>query len=387
MAKAPKSNKSKAKRDAPAGAGDWPDHLDARLAKLREKLAGQSWPAMLVSHAPDVRYLTDLDLEDSWLLVTEREVWVLTDPRFAQTVEETRPQARAVVRRGPMADALASAVGEAGVKELAFQADALTVAQHEALRGKLKEAQVGATLKPTRGWLLELRSVKDAHELRLIRRALALQEQAFQQLMNQVRPGMSEAEVATLLEYNMRWIGADGVSFPTIVAIGANGSLPHHRPGKTRVKANTPILIDCGARAGGYCSDLTRVVSLTGFSQKLTEVYHVVLEAQRAGIEAIAPGKPLKEVDAAARKVIEDAGYGERFAHGLGHGIGLEIHEQPTLSSRSEGELKEGQVVTVEPGVYLPGVGGIRIEDDVLVTARGHRKLSTLPTDFESTII
>lgn len=346
-------------------------------------MAEASVPALLIGHPPDVRYLTDLAIEDSWLIVTDTDIWVITDSRFEQDAARNCPAARLVIRKGSAGDALASACGDAKVKELAFQAEHVTVAQHETLSEKLE----GVRLTPTRQWLIEMRSVKDATELRMIRRALALQEQAFHQLMDQIRPGMSESEVATLLEYNMRWIGADGVSFPTIVAIGANGSYPHHRPGKTRVKANTPILIDCGAVAGGYCSDLTRVVAINGFSQKLTEVYNIVREAQLAGIEAIAPGKPLKDVDAAARQVIEDAGYGDYFGHGLGHGIGLEIHESPTLSHRSEGALREGQVVTVEPGVYLPGVGGIRIEDDVLVTAKGHRKLSTLPTDLESAII
>jgi Xaa-Pro aminopeptidase len=383
MTKAPTTGKSQGGSGSSGGKADWPEHLADRLAKLRARLAEASSPAMLVTHTPDVRYLTDLDVDDTWLVVTERAVIVLTDSRFQQQVERSCPQAKLVVRDGPMGDALASACRDAKVEALSFQADHLTVAQHESLSGKLEKV----ALSPTRRWLLELRAVKDARELRMIRRALALQEQAFHQLLDQIRPGMTEAEVATLLEYNMRWIGADGVSFPTIVAIGANGSLPHHRPGKTRVKANTPILIDCGARAGGYCSDLTRVVAINGFSQKLTEVYNVVLEAQRAGIAAIRPGVALKDVDAAARRVIDDAGYGEHFGHGLGHGIGLEIHEEPTLSRRSEGELGEGHVVTVEPGVYLPGVGGVRIEDDVLVTAKGHRKLSTLPTDLESAII
>lgn len=362
---------------------DWPEHLLDRQNKLRHRLAEASSPAMLVTHAPDVRYLTDLDIEDTWLIVTDREVHLVTDRRFEQQVERSRPQAKLVVRDGPMADALASLCKDVKLKALSFQADHLTVSQHEALGGKLE----GVTLTPTKRWLVEQRAVKDARELRMIRRALALQEQAFHQLLDQIRPGMSESEVATLLEYNMRWIGAEGVSFPTIVAIGANGSLPHHRPGKTRVKANTPILIDCGAKAGGYCSDLTRVVAINGFSQRMTEIYKVVHEAQRAGIDAIKPGVPLKDVDAAARGVIEDAGYGAYFAHSLGHGIGLEIHEEPTLSARGEGELREGHVVTVEPGVYLPGVGGVRLEDDVLVTAKGRRKLSTLPTDFESAII
>jgi len=361
----------------------WPDHLTARLKILRKRIAEADCDGMLVTHAPDVRYLTAFPGDDSWVVVTPKAVTLISDSRFDEQIDQACPYVKKVIRTGAIADALAETVKGLKIKALAFQADHVTVRGHQKLIEKLSKGM----LKPTDGWLVDQRAVKDATELRNLRRAIALHEQAYMQTMDQIRPGMSENEVATLLEYNMRWIGGEGASFATIVAIAANAALPHHIPGRTRVKPNIPILIDSGTKANGYCSDLTRVVALGGLSQKLTEVYQVVLEAQQAGIDAIRPGASCKAVDAAARKVIDDAGYGEYFGHGLGHGIGLEIHEQPTLSPRSEGELAEGNVVTVEPGIYLPGVGGVRIEDDVLVTARGHRKLTTLPNALDSAII
>lgn len=217
-----------------------------------------------------------------------------------------------------------------------------------------------------------------------------MQEQAYREtlawLREEGRP--REVEVAAYLEYRMRMLGADGASFPTIVAVDANAALPHAIPGRRRVKDKGIVLIDWGARVGGYCGDLTRVVGLGGMSRKMCEVYGVVLEAQLAGIEAVGPGVKLKDVDAKARKVIERAGYGKHFGHGLGHGLGLDVHESPSVSARAgEATLEAGMVVTIEPGVYLPGVGGVRIEDDVLVTAGGHRVLSDLPKSVDDAII
>lgn len=364
-------------------AGGWPDHLSARLKSLRRRIDAASVDALLVTNPTDVRYLTDFPGDDSWAVVSPRAVTLISDSRFDEQINQACPYVKKVIRSGPIVDALADAVGGMKIQSLGIQADHLTVQTHAKLADKL-----GANrLKSTDGWLLAQRAVKDATELRSIRRAIALHEQAYMQTMDQIRPGMSENEVATLLEYNMRWIGGEGPSFSTIVAIGPNAALPHHVPGRTRVKPNIPILIDSGTKANGYGSDLTRVIALGGMSQKLIDVYKVVLEAQQAAIEAIRPGAKLKDVDAVARQIIDDAGYGDYFGHGLGHGIGLAIHEQPTLSPRSDGELAENNVVTVEPGVYLPGIGGVRIEDDVLVTARGRRKLTTLPNDLDSAII
>ena len=203
-----------------------------------------------------------------------------------------------------------------------------------------------------------------------------------------LKPGQHEAELAAFLEYRVRALGADGVSFPTIVAADANAALPHAIPGRRKLKAGSSVLIDWGARFGGYCSDMTRVVALGKMKPKVREIYQIVLDAQLAAIDAIKPGVRQVDVDRVARDVIDQAGYGEQFGHGLGHGLGLDIHEAPRLSPLAgDGVLQPGHVVTVEPGIYLPGQGGVRIEDDVLVTERGHRVLTDLPKTLESAII
>lgn len=360
-----------------------PAHLTQRLRKLRKRLSGTDADALLVTRQVDIRYLTDAAVDDSWLLVTSRSVWVISDSRFEQTLATTCPHAKCVIRTAGLVDALKSLVGDLKLKKIAFIGDTMTVGQHKALA-----KAVGASkLKPIDDWLIEQRAVKDEVELRSIRRAIGVMEQAYVQTIDQVRPMMSEREIAALLEYNMRWIGGDGPAFDTIVAVAANGSIPHHAPGRTRVKAGKAILIDFGALADGYRGDVTRVVCMGQFPPRIAEIYDIVREAQLAAIDAIAPGRKLSDIDAVARDIITEAGFGENFGHGLGHGIGLAIHEQPSFSKRSEGVLEPGNVVTVEPGIYLPGVGGVRIEDDVLVTAKGHRKLTTLPSDRESAII
>jgi len=361
----------------------WPDFLAARVRKLRSRMNDAGLQGFLVTNPVDVRYLCDFPGEDSWALVTARQFYLFSDSRFDQQIDQSCPFVKKILRSGAMADAVAGVFGDLKADTVGIQAEHLTLYAQRKLASKVKDVK----LKPTDHWLIEQRAIKDHMELRQIRRALSVQEQAFHQTMDQIQPGMSESEIVALIEYNMRWIGGEGVSFPTIVAIGTNSALPHHIVGRTRVKPTTPILIDFSAVAGGYTGDLTRVVALGGLSRRLTDIYNIVLEAQQAGVDAIAPGAKVKDVDAAARTVIDDAGYGEHFGHGLGHGIGLNVHERPVLSPRATGELVEGNVVTVEPGIYVPGVGGVRIEDDVLVTAKGHRKLSTLPAKLESAII
>jgi len=342
--------------------------------------------AMLITHAPDIRYLTGFSGDDSWLLLVakrEARAVVVSDRRFEEELQRLCPFARLVMRSGRITEAAADLIEELDLQCVAFQADRLTVAARSAL-----VKRIGAKRLTSAGdWLNDQRSIKDEVEVKAIRGALRIQQKAYRQLLEEIGPGMREQEIAARLNYHMQALGADGPSFNTIVASGPNASLPHAVPGRRKLRRNEGLLIDWGAFAGGYCSDLTRVICFGKMPDRLAEAYRVVSDAQQAAIDAIAPGKTLKEIDAVARGIITDAGYGKEFAHGLGHGLGIEIHEPPALSPRSQGELKAGHVVTVEPGVYLPGVGGVRIEDDVLVTDKGHRKLSRLPTDLKSAII
>ncbi len=338
-----------------------------------------------MTHARDIRYLTGFVGDDSWAVVWARQpkVTVITDFRFQEQIAREAPHVSVRMQKSGLAVELASLGKRHSLKKLAIQSRYVTLAQRKALGRHVK----GCRLVPIDDRLLEQRAVKDSDEIAAILRALKIQQEAFRLTVHQLHPGQTEQHVAAFLEYQMRLLGADGPSFPTIVAADANASLPHAVPGTRKIKKGGIVLIDWGARYRGYCSDLTRVVAIGKMPHKIRDIYQVVLDAQQAAIDAIRPGKSLGEIDAIARGIIASAGYGQYFGHSLGHGVGLDIHEQPTLSARSKGELRPGQIVTVEPGIYLPGVGGVRIEDDVLVTDRGGRVLSDLPSDLESTII
>ena len=264
-----------------------------------------------------------------------------------------------------------------------MQAQHFTVGQLQLLSRKFRPKR----LKAVTDGLIGQRSVKDRNEITAIRQAIAIQQKAYRRALKQVTAGMTEQQVVAVLEYEMRNLGADGPSFATVVAAGANSSLPHAIPGSDKVKRGGIVLIDWGARYRGYCSDMTRVIAVGRMPAKIKAIYEVVLDAQEAGINAVKPGASLSDVDAAARRVIERAGYGREFRHSLGHGVGLDIHEEPVLSKSVKGALVPGHVITIEPGVYVPGLGGVRIEDDVLVTARGRDVLTDLPKSLKSTII
>ena len=359
--------------------------LPERLHTLRLRIAAWRVSALLLTNPNDIRYLTGFAGDDSWALILRRpgRSHILSDSRFEEEIGRCAPQAVAHIRKGALAEELKKVTRRLRVRRLALQSDYLTVAQRRKIAGVLGARH----LVDVEDGLIQQRAVKTAAEIALIRKALHIQEQAYERTLAWLKPGQTESQIAAYLEYQMRMLGADGPSFPTIVAADANASLPHAVPGPRKLRRGGSLLIDWGARYRGYCSDLTRVIALGRMPPRIGEIYRIVLEAQLAGIAAIAPGRDLVEVDAAARGVIKKAGLGRRFGHGLGHGIGLDIHEQPTLSPKSKGVLEPGQVVTVEPGIYLPGVGGVRIEDDVLVTSTGHQVLSRLPKDLDSVVL
>ena len=232
--------------------------------------------------------------------------------------------------------------------------------------------------------MANLRKVKDDHEIDLIRKAVAVAEEAFEAIRSEIQVGQTENYLAGLLLLELRSRGASGSSFPVIMAAGANSSLPHYRPGESLVQRDQPLLIDWGAIYKGYCSDLTRMLMIGRISSRIKQAYKVALEAQETAIAFLRPGVTTLQADRVARDVIERAGFGNEFGHGLGHGIGRDIHELPVMRKiGGEEELRPGMIVTVEPGIYLPGEGGVRIEDDVLITHSGREVLSTLDRTFE----
>jgi Xaa-Pro aminopeptidase len=357
-----------------------------RRAVLRQAGCRGETAALLVSRPVDVSYLSGFTGDDSALLLGRGWSVLVTDGRYDEQAADECPGVELHVRRQGLPAAVAEALGGRNVRRLAVQADHLTLRWRchlERHLGSRKLTGVDDVTGP-------LRAVKDDAEVRAIRRACRIAEEAFRQVTAggaKALVGRSERDIAAELDYRMRLAGAEASSFETIVAAGANGSRPHHRPGERRVGKAEAVLIDWGARVAGYCSDLTRVVFTGRIPPKLVEVYEVVRRAADAAVARVRPGVACKTPDRAARDVIEDAGYGRQFVHGLGHGIGREVHEQPTLARRNGQRLRKGMVTTVEPGIYLPGVGGVRIEDDVLVTAGGRRRLSSLPTDLDAAVL
>ncbi len=342
--------------------------------------------AFLVSRPADVGYLTGFSGEDSFLLLGAKWASLITDGRYGEQASSECPEVDIVVRRVAMFAAVAQILKSRRIRSLAVQAEHFTLQSHH----HLSKAMNLPRLKSVTGVVDELRIIKDSHEIQAIRRAVRVAETAFKQLLALGAGGWlgrSERDIAGQLEYLMRLAGGQGPSFETIVAAGANGSKPHYRPGGRKIRRNEAVLIDWGAVVDGYCSDLTRVVFTGKIPPKLVGVYELVCRAQKAGISAIRPGVACKSPDKAARDVIQAAGYGDNFAHSLGHGLGRCVHESPALSALSKRRLRAGMVVTVEPGIYLPGIGGVRIEDDILVTRDGPRRLSTLRRDTSAMVL
>lgn len=352
-----------------------PEPYGDRLAALRVSLREGDVDAALISSPHDQFYLTGFTGEDGAVLVTGRAVWLLTDGRFAEQAERDAPWAKAFIRKTGLAQAAGDLAGKLHVAKLLVQPETVTLEMAAALKKALSKA---TTVVQTGGVIGKMRVTKDATEIEKITAAIRVGEEAFEVLRRKVKPGMTEAEVAALVEYEMRKRGASGPCFPTIAAVDANAALPHYSPAEKVVPESGLLLVDWGARLGGYCGDLTRVLLIGKIRPRIRQMYQAVLDAQLTAIAAIRPNIPCREVDQAARRVLDKAGLGKYFVHSLGHGLGLEVHEGPRLSRLSQEILVPGMVVTVEPGVYLPGIGGIRIEDDVVVTETGCKVLSRL---------
>ena len=331
---------------------------------------------MLVTDLINVRYLSGFTGSNGALLVyaDDREPVLATDGRYRTQAAQQAPGLEVVIERA-CGRYLAGRAADDGVRRLGFESHVITVDGLDALTDELGKRKSGDTservteLVRASGTVEALREVKDAGELALLRLACEAADAALGDLLERggLRPGRTEREVARELEALMLDHGADAVSFETIVAAGPNSAIPHHRPTEAVLATGDFVKIDFGALVAGYHSDMTRTFVLGQAADWQLEIYQLVADAQRAGREALAPGVGLRDVDAAARQLIADAGYAEQFGHGLGHGVGLEIHEAPGIGATSAGTLLAGSVVTVEPGVYLPGRGGVRIEDTLVV--------------------
>jgi Xaa-Pro aminopeptidase len=348
--------------------------LEGALSRLREAFSGADTEALLVTHPANVRYLSGFRApEDGRVLVTDTEAVLVTDGRYiAQAGEESRLPVE--IFEGSWVEHLAARLGG---RNLAFEAEGLTYTLFEELKEKLD-----GTPRPTRGLVAELRLVKTPAERELLRQAAGVTDEAFTHILGFIRADRMEVEVALELERFMRAAGTEGAGFEIIVASGTRSAMPHGTASSKEIKAGELVTLDFGAKVEGYHADMTRTVAVGQLSDAHAHLYAAVLRAQEAALEALSPGKRGREVDAVARDSLDEAGLGDRFSHSLGHGVGLEIHEGPRLSKTSEQVLEPGMSVTIEPGAYVPGDAGVRIEDLALITEAGYERLSESRKDL-----
>lgn len=357
--------------------------VKSRLAACREKMREKGVSALLVTHPPDYFYLIGFTGEVSAVLIRQKDVHVISDMRFDESINLECPWVTRWMRKGWLNDEIAKVCEKLKLETLWLQFDRVTAGDLKSLKKKAPDTR----FKEAPSIVSPMRSIKEKVEVDSIVKAIEVAEDAMLALRKTIRIGQTELEIAARLEFEMKSRGASAPSFGTISAEGENAALPHAHAGHRKLKKGSLLLLDWGARVNNYCSDLTRVFFMGTISPKFREVYRIVLEAQQSAIAAIRPGKRMNEIDAVARDFIKDAGYGDHFDHGLGHGLGLEVHESPSLSWRSKEPLAEGMLVTVEPGVYLRGLGGVRIEDDVLVTKTGARVLSKIDKSLEGAVL
>jgi Xaa-Pro aminopeptidase len=347
-----------------------------RTAEFALRLDRAGLSAYWLVEAANVRYLSGFTGEDSTLLVTPERSTLVTDSRYAEQAADEAHVDEVVSRHTPMAQAVGVLCKAQGVKRVGVTAANVTHADFVAAAVAAEGVEM---ISRKAGIAEEMRARKDADEVAAIRAALRLAEGAFLDFLSQVEPGRSEKWLAARLDYEMRIRGADGASFETICATGAHASMPHAVSGAAEVEADSAVLFDWGARLDGYCSDLTRVVGVGTIPRNLGTLVDALLEAQDAVFGKLRPGNRCGEADAAGRAVLAKAGQGRYFGHGIGHGVGLAVHELPRVGPDGETVLLPGMVVTVEPGIYVPGAIGARIEEMVLITPDGHEVLTSLP--------
>lgn len=341
----------------------------SRLEKLRELIGARNLDALLVTDISNVFYLTGFTGSTAAAIVTESDCYVLVDPRY--TVQARDECASSTVVEYANKSTIAAAgdlLNDLKPSKLGFEADDLTVSLYRELRSRVSTS---IPMRRTKGYVAQLRRTKDASEIKLIRKAAEIADAAFAKIIAEVRVGMTEKDVALLVDSTMRKLGADKEAFETIAASGPRAACPHASPTDAVLEAGMLLKLDFGARYRNYNSDITRTVSIGEPSTRQREIYGIVLEAQLKAIDAVAPGMAGKDVDAVARDYIASKGYGDNFGHGLGHALGILVHDGPAFSRTSDAVLEPGMVVTVEPGIYIEGWGGVRVEDDVLVTEAG----------------
>ena len=348
-----------------------------RCEKLLEVLEAQGIDSALITSLTNIRYFSGFTSDESVLVISRGKRALLTDFRYTIQAKEQSPDFEVIeVSRGISANEIASVLTGIGAKRCAFEDGYLTVRTFNSYK------ELPVELVPMTPDIDRCRLVKNAEEIENLRKAQSIADAAFAELVTVIHEGMTEKEVANTLDHLLRMHGAEDNSFDTIVGSGPNGALCHATPGPRRLQKGDLVVIDFGCRYNGYCSDMTRTVAVGEPSDELKKIYGIVLKAQLAALDALRPGMSARELDGVARGAIADEGYGECFGHGLGHGFGLDIHEAPYANSRSEDTLVPGSTITVEPGVYVEGLGGVRIEDDCVLTEDGFINLAVTTKDL-----
>jgi len=345
------------------------EQIANRLKAVRRVLDKKKIRCLIITKPANVTYATGFLGDDSWAVVAGGRVYLMTDSRYTEQAEKECPSCKIIERTGPMAEAVAELLKKLkSIRTVAVE-ESTSLGDFERLRKTVK-----TRLRTVPNVIESVRSIKDASEVATIRTAASISTQALHRTLPYIKPGVTESELAGMLDFQIRKLGARN-SFETIVAFGPNASRPHHQPSKKKLRKKDSVLIDFGARYNGYCSDITRCFAVGGMTAFYKKVYDVVEQAQAAAIRMIKPGVKITQVDAAAREVIAKSDL-PVYGHGTGHGFGLEIHEAPFLKAESKGTLKAGQVITIEPGIYMPDKLGVRIEDDILVTETGYKILT-----------
>ncbi len=354
--------------------------MNYRVENLRKKLEEKELDAILISTPENRRYLSGFAGSAGYLVVSRDNAILATDFRYTEQAGYQAPDFQ-VIKIGSGWSWFLDVLKEHRPKKIGFESHQMTVDTYRQITEALQDlpSDDRPALLATTGTVEALRTVKDLEELALLQKAIDVADAAMKSISQTIQPGETEREVAWRLEKAMRELGADSLSFDTIVAAGPNGAMPHHRPSDRAIALGEPIVIDMGAKVGGYCSDITRTVCVGEPDDTFRKVYDIVLGAQLTAIATVRPNMSGGDADDLSRAVIAEAGYGENFGHSLGHGVGLFIHEYPRIGPKSQNKLEEGMVFTVEPGIYLSGWGGVRIEDVVILESSGARVLSKAP--------
>jgi len=337
-----------------------------RLQKARKLITEKELDGLVISQPDNVRYLSGFT-GSGWLLISERDATLATDFRYVEQAKQESPGFRIAEIKQELYNWLPGLALNLGWRKLGFEATHISHDAYQKLTEAFQAKQAAIELFATTGVVEQLRSIKAPEELAFITKAVELADTALEEAKAIIRPGMTEKETAWEIEKNLRQKGSEGVPFEIIVASGPDSALPHARPSEKAICADEPVIIDMGARISGYCSDLSRTLFLGRASDKFQKIYGIVRQAQAAAIDGVRPGMAASQADQLARSVIEEAGYGDAFGHGLGHGVGLAVHEFPRLGLTSSDSLADGMVFTIEPGIYLAGDGGVRIEDMVVL--------------------